>query len=128
MAGPIRVGDEVRWHDGSTGKKLGMAASVDERKATRVFDDLERGDWIGRQPPRAISTPDGASEVLLIPGQPTSRLISPESGSWRTILDDLPSWATSGGFDGSRLIFVGSVGGELRFESRVPNSDLRPVL
>lgn len=127
MAGPIRVGDEVLWHDGSTGKKLVMAASVDERKATRVFDDVERGDWIGRQPPRAISTPDGAYEVLLIPGQPASRLISRESDRWRIILDDLPSWATSGGFDGSQLNVVGSVGGELQFESRLLNADLRSV-
>lgn len=128
MAGPIRVGDEVLWHDGSTGKKLVMAASVDERKATRIFDDAERGGWIGRQPPRAISTPDGASEVLLIPGQPGSRLIARKSGRWRLVLEDLPSWATSGGFDGSHLNFVGSVVGELRFESRAPDRELRSVL
>ena len=128
MAGPIRVGDEVLWHDGSTGKKLVMTASVDERKATRIFDDVERGNWIGRQPPRAVSTPRGSSEVLLIPGEPNSRLIARPDNRWVSVANDLPSWATSGAFDGKRLILVGSAGGELRFESREVHSDLRSAL
>jgi hypothetical protein len=128
MAGPIRVSDEVLWHDGSTGKKLVMTASVDERKATRIFDDVERGDWIGRQPPRAVSTPGGSSEVLLIPGEPNSRLIARPDDRWVSVANDLPSWATSGAFDGRRLILVGSAGGELRFESREVHSDLRSAL
>jgi hypothetical protein len=123
MAGPIRLGDEVLWHDGSTGKKLVMTASVDERKATRVFNEAERGDWVGRQPPRAVSAPGGTSEVLLIPGEPNSRLIARADGRWVTISNELPSWATSGAFDGRRLILVGAAGGELRFESRKVDQD-----
>lgn len=128
MAGPIRVGDEVLWHDGSTGKKLVMAASVDERKARRVFNDVERGDWIGRQPPRAVSTPGGASGVLLIPGQPNSRLIVRKGDRWVSISSDLPTWAASGAYDGKRLILVGSEDGELRFESQEAPESLRSAL
>ncbi len=128
MAGPIRVNDEVLWHDGSTGKKLVMAASVDERKARRVFNDVERGDWIGRQPPRAVSAPGGMSEVLLIPGQPNSRLIVRNGDRWVSVSSDLPTWATGGAYDGRRLNLVGSVNGELRFESLEVPENLRSAL
>jgi hypothetical protein len=129
MAGPIRVGDEVLWHDGSTGKKLVMTASVNERMATRVFDDVDRGDWVGRQPPRAISTPDGASEVLLIPGQPNSRLIARQAGRWKSVSANLPAWATSGAYDGNtQLYLVGSLGGEFQFVSSEIHRDLRSIL
>ena len=128
MAGPIRVGDEVLWHDGSTGKKLVMTSSVDEREPSRVFNDVEREDWIGRQPPRAISTPYGASEVLLIPGQPNSRLIARQGRRWVSVSSDIPSWATSSALDSNRLHLVGSLGGELRFESREIHQKLRSFL
>lgn len=127
MAGPIRVGDEVLWHDGSTGKKLVMAASVDTREANRVFNDIERGDWIGRQPPRAISTPSGPSAVLLIPGQPASRLITRHDNCWQSILDDLPSWATSGAYENGRLYLIGAVSGEFRFDSINIRDDLQSI-
>jgi hypothetical protein len=125
MAGPVRVGDEVLWHDGSTGKKLVMAASVDARVAQRVFDEDERGDWIGRQPPRAISVSDGKTTVLLIPGQPASRLIARYDNSWQTISDDLPSWATSGAYESGNLVLVGSVGGDFHIHEREVSKNLQ---
>lgn len=125
MAGPVRAGEEVLWHDGSTGKKLVMVASVDTRDATRVFSEAERGDWIGRQPPRAISTSDGRVTVLLIPGQPESRLIARLDGRWQAISDDLPSWAASGAYDSGELILVGTVGGVFRFHKRGVSKDLQ---
>jgi hypothetical protein len=124
MAGPIRVGDEVLWHDGSTGKKLVMTASVDARQSKRVFSEVERGDWIGRQPPRAISTHSGEATVLLIPGQPASRLIARDDIRWHGISDDMPSWAMSGAHLDGDLYLVGATGGEFHFQVRKITNDL----
>ncbi len=115
MAGPILAGDEVLWHDGSTGKKLTMIASVSEHQARPVFDDEERGGWIGRRPPRAVTTIDGKNSVLLLPGQPASRLIARSGTEWGTVADDLPPWATSGAHDNGQMYLVGAPGGEFRF-------------
>ena len=118
MAGPIIAGNEVLWPDGSTGKKLTMVSSPDQDQARRVFDDEERGDWIGRQPPRAVSTKDGTGSVLLLPGQPASRLISRGESDWHAVADDLPSWSRSGAYEDGQLYLVGAPGGEFRFERR----------
>jgi hypothetical protein len=125
MAGPILANGEVLWHDGSTGKKLIMVSSMDQHSAQRVFDDADRGDWIGRQPPRAVSTTDGASSVLLIPGQPESRLISRIQSGWATVSNDLPSWATSGAYGDGHLYLVGAPGGDFHFESRQISTDIQ---
>ena len=119
MAGPILAGDEVLWYDGSTGKKLTMVSSPGQRQARRVFDDEERGDWIGRQPPRAVSTKGGTGSVLLLPGHPTSRLISRGESGWHAVADDLPSWSMSGAYADGQLDLVGAApSGEFRFERR----------
>ena len=118
MAGPILAGGEVLWHDGSTGKKLIMTSSPGDTQARRLFGDDARGDWIGRQPPRAVSTMDASSSVLLLPGQPASRLIVRRDQSWEILVADLPSWATSGAFSNGSLYLVGAPAGELNFEQR----------
>jgi hypothetical protein len=118
MAGPIQVGDEVLWPDGSTGKKLIMTASVEARNATPMFDEAQRGDWIGRQSPRAVSTAQQNSSVLLLPGQPSSRLVARDNDKWHTIISDLPSWATSAAYSDGHLLLVGTSGGEFKNETR----------
>ena len=49
MAGPILRSRDILWLDGSTGRKLAMTSSMDEREAKRMFADSELVDWIGRQ-------------------------------------------------------------------------------
>ena len=118
MAGPILADGEVLWHDGSTGKKLIMISSPGETQASRIFNDEARGEWIGRQPPRAVSTVDASSSLLLLPGQPASRLIVQLNGSWDILSDELPSWATSAALYDGTLYLVGAPGGEFNFELR----------
>jgi hypothetical protein len=115
MAGPILADDEVLWHDGSTGKKLVMIATASDQPAKTVFDEEERGDWIGRRPPRAVTTSDGKNPVLLLPGEPASRLIARSPEQWASIADNLPPWAMSGAYENARLYLVGAPGGEFRF-------------
>ncbi len=117
MAGPIMAGDEVLWHDGSTGKKLIMVSSVSERQARPVFESEERGDWIGRRPPRPVTTIGGKNSLLLLPGQPASRLITRSDADWGTVADDLPPWAMSGAYENGQMYLVGAPGGEIRFVS-----------
>jgi hypothetical protein len=118
MAGPIFAGDEVLWHDGSTGKKLAMVSSPGQDQANRVFDDEERGNWTGRQSPRAVSTKDGTGSVLLLPGRPASRLISRGESEWHAVADDLPPWSRSGAYENGQLLLVGATGGAFQFEQR----------
>ncbi len=125
MAGPIFAGNEVLWHDGSTGKKLTMVSSPGRDQADRVFDDEERGNWTGRQPPRAVSTKDGSGSVLLLPGQPASRLISRGESEWHAVADDLPPWSRSGAYENGQLLLVGATGGEFRFEQREVATSVR---
>ena len=125
MAGPILAGDEVLWHDGSSGKKLIMIASAGDQPANTVFSEAERGDWIGRRPPRAITTSDGKNSVLLLPGEPASRLIARSPAKWAAVADDLPSWAMSGAYDNGRLHLVGAPGGEFRFVSQAVATEIQ---
>ena len=118
MAGPIFAGNEVLWHDGSTGKKLTMVSSPGQDQANRIFDDEERGNWIGRQPPRAVSTKDGTGLVLLLPGRPASRLISRGENEWHAVADDLPPWSRSGAYENGQLSLVGATGGVFQFDQR----------
>jgi len=112
MAGPVQANGDVLWHDGSTGKKLLMIADPDSQTATGVFNDEQRNNWIGRRPPRAISTARNQTPVLLLPGEPNSRLIAQVEREWTTIEETLPIWSTSGAYDGSVLYLVGAPGGE----------------
>ena len=125
MAGPILAGEEVLWHDGSTGKKLTMVSSLAEREARRVYDEEEIGDWIGRRPPRAVTTADGNNSVLLLPGEPTSRLLARNAAEWVTVADDIPSWATSGAYEDGQLYLVGAPGGEFRLTIHGVGSEIR---
>jgi len=125
MAGPIQVDDEVLWPDGSTGKKLIMTASVEARNAIPMFDEAQRGDWIGRQSPRAVSTAQQNSSVLLLPGQPSSRLVARENDKWHTIIGDLPPWATSAAYGDGHLLLVGTSRGEFLNDTREIPADLR---
>lgn len=118
MAGPILADDEVLWHNGSTGKKLIMISSPGETQARRMFNDDARGDWISRLAPRAVSTMDASGSLLLLPGQPASRLIVRRNNSWEIVSTNLPSWATSAAYANGTLYVVGAPSGELNFELR----------
>ena len=125
MAGPIQVGNEVLWQDGSTGKKLLMSGSVESQQSKRVFDDTERGTWKGRRPPRAVSTIVQGESVLLLPGEPESRLIARIGDNWKIVADDLPSWATSSAYDRGNLILVGAPGGNFKYQSMELSDDVQ---
>ena len=125
MAGPIQVGNEVLWQDGSTGKKLLMSGSVESQQSKRVFDDTERGTWKGRRPPRVVSTIVQGKSVLLLPGEPESRLIARIGDNWKTVADDLPSWATSSVYDRGNLILVGAPGGKFQYQSMELSDDVQ---
>ena len=121
MAGPVLAGNEILWHDGSTGKKLTMLASLDERETQRLFDDEEIAGWIGRRPPRAISTVDGLSSVLLVPGEPASRLIARGPDQWTVVADDMPDWASNATYSEGMLTLVGAPSGKFRYTTRHVN-------
>ena len=125
MAGPILRSRDILWHDGSTGRKLAMTSSMDEREAKRMFTDSELADWIGRRPPRAVATTEQTESVLLLPGEPHARLATKIDSEWRTIADDLPDWATSAAYDDGQLLLVGARGDQIFYESRMVSDNLR---
>ena len=88
--------------------------------AVTVFSDDERGDWTPRLPSRLVSSLQSDPVLLLLPGRPASRLISPREGGsgWAVKADDLPVWATEAVYQNGTLLLVGALDGEIRAESR----------
>jgi hypothetical protein len=72
-----------------------------------------------------VSTKDGTGSVLLLPGQPASRLISRGESKWHAVADDLPPWSRSGAYENGQLLLVGATGGEFRFEQREVATSVR---
>ena len=120
MSGPVAAGDRVLWPDGSTGRKLLMTATFGSEPATPVFSEDERGDWKPRVSPRLVSSLEPGSSLLLLPGQPASRLISRHEvgGGWDLRADDLPVWATEAVYRNGALLLVGAVDGVIHFDTR----------
>ena len=97
-----------------------MSTHFGSEPATAIFTEDEGDDWTPRVPPRAVSTSELDSPLLLLPGQSGSRLISmSENGDgWTVEADDLPLWATDAVYTRGSLLLVGAVSGEIHFESR----------
>lgn len=120
MSGPIAAGDQVLWPDASSGRKLLMTASFGSEPATTLFSEDQLGDWKPRVPPRLVSSLQANAPLLLLPGQPSSRLISQRQpgSSWTIEAEDLPVWATDAVYRSGALLLVGAIDGEIRFETR----------
>ncbi len=124
MSGPIAVGDRVLWSDGSSGRKLLMVAPFGSEPASPLFSpsfsEEQQDGWMPRLSPRAVSTNQPGSPLLLLPGQASSRLVSAAAGGkeWRIEADDLPPWATSAFYENGSLLLIGSVNGEFQLAQR----------
>ncbi len=117
MSGPIAVGDHVLWPDGSSGKKLLMVADLSPAHAEPLFTDAQRGDWKPRLSPRRV-VGDTGRELVLLPGQPGSRLVERAgSGEWQILADGLPVWATSALHHSNSLVLLGAVDGKALSET-----------
>ena len=97
-----------------------MEASLSSDPAKPIFSEEQLGDWTPRVPPRAVSSLEHESDLLLLPGRPASRLISRtgQGSGWAIKADDLPAWATDAVYQNGSLLLVGAVDGEIYFESR----------
>jgi hypothetical protein len=114
MSGPLGLSPSgidrgVLWRDASGGEwelKEGRSGS---EEVELVFPEGV-GDWKMALSPRSVAA---SPEVLLLPGRPTSRLITKREGTWELVRDDLPAWATSAAAVEAGLLVVGAVDGRL---------------
>jgi hypothetical protein len=115
MSGPLGVGEEALFPDGSGGRKILMSGRADDHPAAAVFADHSTTEWNLLYPPRPVVTQDGSRELLLVPGRPSGRLIERVDGDWKVLASEVPKWATSGVYSEGSLLVVGSPGGALQF-------------
>lgn len=112
IAGPIAVGDEVLWFDGSVGHARVLASNGPET-APDVLLESGDGHRITAGPRLVTGAP---RPLVLVPGSPTSRLLSRDGEVWSVVDVGLPEWATTGVVSGGDLIVVGQEDGSLAFE------------
>ena len=112
MSGPIAIDDQVMWRDADTGRWVVKMGGADGSQMMPVFP-VEPTEWKPSAAPRQIA---GQSATVLLPGQPTSRLIERRGETWVVGREDLPVWATSAAAIGDQLLVVGAMQGELYTE------------
>lgn len=123
MSGPLGLEasgleDAVMWRDASSGDWVLKQGRPGSDAVIRVFA-TGGADWKMTGSPRAVVAGRG---LVLVPGQPSSRLIEWRQDSWTTLRDDLPVWATSAAVVDDSLLAVGAVQG--KFENqRLPGRD-----
>lgn len=113
MSGPLGLGDQVLWRDAASGEWVLKRGRSGSDEAVPVFS-AETGDWKMTASPRAVA---GRRDLVLVPGQPSSRLLERQGDDWTTARDDLPPWATSAALLDGGLVVVGAVDGELELET-----------
>ncbi len=109
VAGPVAVGAEVLWFDGSAGHARVLASNGPETPPDVL---LESGD--GHRitaGPRLVT--GAAQPLVLVPGSPASRLLSLDGETWSEVDIELPEWVTTAVVSGGDLIVVGQEGGRL---------------
>jgi hypothetical protein len=112
--GPANVGDTTIWGEGSTGKRRLLAATNTGGDFKLLLEDND--DWWIARPARAVV--NSVKPMILVPGEPTGKLLVDEGESWRVVADDLPNWAMSAVLEGSEVTLMGAIMGEIRVQIR----------
>ena len=107
VAGPIGIGDQALWIDGSTGVRRLLESQGEGVPPKVVLEDTE--EWFIDYPPRRVSGTGPDSLLLLVPAV-TAYLIRRDDDEWTVVADDLPGWVTSAAVLGDELVMVGSTG------------------
>ena len=118
MSGPLDLGDQVLWADGSTGRKGVMTAPGDGSANDPLFTETSTTDWTPTFAARRVLGSPEEARVVLVPGQPGSRLLERSGSAWTTLTEDVPKWATSAAIVEDRLVLVGAVAGAIESETR----------
>lgn len=113
MSGPIRYEEGTLWRDASSGSWQLLWSTDASKDPLSVFGDREDLDLL--LPPRTVS---GADNLVLIASSPHSFLLERQGSQWKTILDELPEWASSAARNDKELFVVGSDQGRFRVETR----------
>ncbi len=107
VAGPIGVGENALWLDGSTGVRRLLESQGAGTEPRVVFADSE--SWRLALPPRRI---EGDETWILVPAEPAAYVVGRnEAGAWETVADDLPGWVTDAAIVDGELRIVGASGG-----------------
>lgn len=107
VSGPIGVGQNALWLDGSTGVRRLLESQGAGAEPRVVFEDGE--SWRLALPPRRI---EGAEGFYLIPAEPAAYVVTRNAtGDWETLVDDLPGWVTDAALVDGELRIVGASGG-----------------
>ena len=107
IAGPIGIGDQVLWIDGSMGIRRLLESQGEGNAPKVILEDTD--EWFLDYPPRRITGTGPDSLVLLVPAVP-AYVISHDEDEWTIVADDLPGWVTSAALVGDELVMVGSTG------------------
>jgi len=116
IAGPIGVEDMTLWLDGSLDYRRLLSSFDPDTPPDVVLEDSP--DWLLLAPPRLVSGLSEGRQVVLVPGDPTSFLMTVNEHSWSVLEDDMPYWAASATIHDGQLLTVGVVDGTLQHESR----------
>ena len=108
-AGPVSAGGHTLWLEASTGRPRILAAADTDGSFSVVLEN--EAEWALKRPPRPAA---GNTDLLLVPGDPTARLIRYVDSAW-TSVGSVPKWATAAAFVDGELLVIGSQEGELRF-------------
>ena len=114
MSGPLGlessgVENGVMFREASSGQWRLTEGEPGGEKLTDLYPEGV-GDWKMTLSPRGV---EASSGMVLVPGQPTGRVIERNRGVWETVRDDIPAWATSAATVESGLLVVGAVDGKL---------------
>jgi hypothetical protein len=110
IAGPIGVGGNVLWLDGST-DRLRLLESQGAGNAPKVVL-ADTDEWFLDTPPRRVAGTGPDLPLLLVPAVP-AYVLNREDNDWQVMIDDLPDWATSAAVYEGQLIVVGSSEGQI---------------
>jgi hypothetical protein len=108
VAGPIGVGEDVLWLDGSLGHRRLLRARGPDLEPEVVLEDT--GEWFLDVPPRAIAGTPEDEPLLLVPSFP-AYVIAREEGQWQVVINDLPGWVSNAARVGDELVMVGMSNG-----------------
>ena len=107
IAGPIGIGDQAVWIDGSTGIRRLLESRGVGNEPHVILEDTN--DWFLDYPPRRITGTGSDSLLLLVPAVP-AYVLSYNDDVWNVVANDLPAWVTSAALVGEELVMVGSTG------------------
>jgi hypothetical protein len=107
VSGPIGIGDQVLWIDGSLGTRRLLESQGDGNPPKVVLEDTD--DWFLDYPPRRITGTAPDSLMLLLPAVP-AYILRRDGDEWTVLADDLPPWVLSAAQVGDELVMVGTTG------------------